>query len=211
MTTGRVSRAPVFVVALFFAVAVILVLIGAQRPLEVPPEVHIARAGTPALPRELTVIMRDYRFDPTPIVLVPGETVRFTIFNGGLVEHEFSLGDASRPGRLVAGGRGSDAPQPAGHGAAGQRSARDGGSARPARLGPAHDRASTRCPPTRSWRCCATCPVTSSEAWSAGWSCAPWSQTGSVCHTRALAPLRWDPHCRRHRSRGGLSRRTRKE
>jgi uncharacterized cupredoxin-like copper-binding protein len=41
----------------------------------------------------VTVIMRDYRFDPTPVVLVPGETVRFTIFNGGLVEHDFVIGD----------------------------------------------------------------------------------------------------------------------
>ena len=37
--------------------------------------------------------MRDYRFDPTPVVLVPGETVRLTILNGGLVEHELTLGD----------------------------------------------------------------------------------------------------------------------
>jgi len=41
----------------------------------------------------VTVIMRDFRFDPTPIVLVPGETVRFTILNGGLVEHDFVIGD----------------------------------------------------------------------------------------------------------------------
>ncbi len=69
------------------------VLIGMQRPLEPPPDVEITQAGTAAEPRDVTVIMRDYRFDPTPIVLVPGETVRFTIFNGGLVEHDFVIGD----------------------------------------------------------------------------------------------------------------------
>ena len=37
--------------------------------------------------------MRDYRFDPTPVVLVPGETVRFTILNGGLIDHDFVIGD----------------------------------------------------------------------------------------------------------------------
>ena len=79
---------------LFFGVlATILVLIGMQRPSEPPPEVHITQAGTVAQPRDVTVIMRDYRFDPTPVVLVPGETVRFTIFNGGLVDHDFVIGD----------------------------------------------------------------------------------------------------------------------
>ncbi len=38
--------------------------------------------------------MHDYRFDPTPVVLVPGETVRFTIFNAGLEVHDFVIGDA---------------------------------------------------------------------------------------------------------------------
>ena len=93
MSSGRVSRAPAFVVVGFFAAAVVLVIVGAQRPLERPPDVHIGRAGTAAEPRDVTVIMRDYRFDPTPVVLVPGETVRFTILNGGLVEHDLVIGD----------------------------------------------------------------------------------------------------------------------
>jgi uncharacterized cupredoxin-like copper-binding protein len=83
----------VVVVLAFGAVATMLVLIGMQRPQEPPPDVEIARAGTPAEPRDVAVIMRDYRFDPTPVVLVPGETVRFNIFNGGLVAHDFVLGD----------------------------------------------------------------------------------------------------------------------
>jgi uncharacterized cupredoxin-like copper-binding protein len=93
VTSARVSRAPVVVVIGFFAIALVLVLIGAQRPGEPPPEVVIGEAGTPDAPRAVTVIMRDYRFDPTPVVLVPAETVALTILNGGLVEHELTLGD----------------------------------------------------------------------------------------------------------------------
>ena len=37
--------------------------------------------------------MRDYLFQPTPLTLVGGETVRFNIINGGLLPHEFVLGD----------------------------------------------------------------------------------------------------------------------
>ncbi len=39
--------------------------------------------------------MRDYLFEPNPIVLHPGETVRFNIINAGLLAHEFVLGDAT--------------------------------------------------------------------------------------------------------------------
>jgi len=81
------------VVIVFGALAVTLVFIGMQRPGEAPPEVEITQAGTADQPRDVTVIMRDYRFDPTPIVLVPGETVRFTIFNAGLVAHDFVIGN----------------------------------------------------------------------------------------------------------------------
>jgi uncharacterized cupredoxin-like copper-binding protein len=83
----------VFVVLFFGVLATVLVLIGMQRPSEPPPQVEIAQPGTVAAPRDVTVIMRDYRFDPTPVVLVPGETVRFTIFNAGLAEHDFVIGD----------------------------------------------------------------------------------------------------------------------
>jgi uncharacterized cupredoxin-like copper-binding protein len=89
-----VSRAPVVVAIVFAVVAVTLVLIGMQRPGEAPPDIEISRAGSANAPRDVTVIMRDYRFDPTPVVLVPGETVRFTIFNAGLEIHDFVIGDA---------------------------------------------------------------------------------------------------------------------
>lgn len=80
-------------VAVFAVIATTLILIGMQRSSAPPPDVEIASAGTAAAPRDVTVIMRDYRFDPTPIVLVPGETVRFTIFNAGLIDHDFVIGD----------------------------------------------------------------------------------------------------------------------
>jgi uncharacterized cupredoxin-like copper-binding protein len=89
-----VSRAPIVVVIVFAVVAITLVFIGMQRPGEPPPDVEITQAGTTDAPRDVTVIMRDYRFDPTPVVLVPGETVRFTIFNAGLEVHDFVIGDA---------------------------------------------------------------------------------------------------------------------
>jgi uncharacterized cupredoxin-like copper-binding protein len=73
--------------------ATTLVLVGAllaSRPAATPT---ITQPGTAAAPRPINVIMRDYRFDPTPVYLVPGEVVRVTVFNGGLVEHELVLGD----------------------------------------------------------------------------------------------------------------------
>jgi uncharacterized cupredoxin-like copper-binding protein len=85
----------VIVTVLFFAVAVTLVVIGAQLSLQPAPSFAIDQPGTADRPRPLNVIMRDYRFDPTPVVLVPGETVRLTVFNAGLVEHELTLGEAA--------------------------------------------------------------------------------------------------------------------
>ena len=89
-----ISRAPVIVVIVFGIIAVSLVFIGMQRSGEKPPDVEITQAGTADEPRDVVVIMRDYRFDPTPVVLVPGETVRFTVFNAGLEVHDFVIGDA---------------------------------------------------------------------------------------------------------------------
>jgi uncharacterized cupredoxin-like copper-binding protein len=90
----RVSRAPVAVTLVFAVIATSLVLLGMQRPGEPPPDVSIARPGTAEAPRDVTVIMRDHRFDPTPVVLVPGETVRLTVLNGGLERHDLVIGDA---------------------------------------------------------------------------------------------------------------------
>ena len=71
-TPKRPSLAPLVVVAVFFVVAITLVLIGAQRSAEPAPSIAVAQPGTPEQPRPVTVIMRDYLFDPTPLVLVAG-------------------------------------------------------------------------------------------------------------------------------------------
>ena len=89
----RPSLAPLVVVAVFFVVIITLVLIGAQRSAEPAPSIAIARPGTPDQPRPVTVLMRDYLFDPTPLVLVAGETIRLTVFSAGMTSHELVLGD----------------------------------------------------------------------------------------------------------------------
>ncbi len=91
----RASRAPVYVTIAFFAVALTLVLIGAQLSAQSVPPPPIASPGTSASPRPVTVIMRDYLFDPRPIVLIRGETVRITIFDAGMLPHEFALGNTT--------------------------------------------------------------------------------------------------------------------
>jgi uncharacterized cupredoxin-like copper-binding protein len=89
----RPSRAPVVVIIGFFAVALALVLIGAQRSTQRDAPPPAATPGTAAEPRDVTVIMRDYLFEPRPLLLMPGETVRIHVFNAGMVEHELTLGD----------------------------------------------------------------------------------------------------------------------
>ncbi len=91
----RPSRTPVLLVIIGFGLATTLVLVGALLASLPAAEPEITEPGTVDAPRGVNVIMRDYRFDPTPIYLVPGETVRLNVFNGGLVEHELVLGDAS--------------------------------------------------------------------------------------------------------------------
>lgn len=89
----RPSRVPVYVTVLGLAVALGLILY--QLRDAPPPVVVIDRPGTEREPRAVNVILRDYLFQPTPLVLVPAETVRFTIINGGLEAHEFVLGDGA--------------------------------------------------------------------------------------------------------------------
>ncbi len=90
-----VSRLPVVFLAVFMAVAIGLVLYFASAnsvPVASPP---IGSPGTSAAPRPVTVIMRDYHFDPTPLHLYGGETIALTVVNAGMVEHELVLGDAA--------------------------------------------------------------------------------------------------------------------
>jgi len=81
---GRRSRAPLGLAAYLAAMAAACTSGAAATP--------PIRAGTPEVPRQVNVILRDYSFVPTPIDLVPGETVRFFVINGGLVAHELVLG-----------------------------------------------------------------------------------------------------------------------
>lgn len=74
------------------AMLLALVVLGCASPL--PQWTAPPRAGTADAPREINVIMRDYLFEPNPIVLYAGETVRFNVVNAGLLPHEFVLGDA---------------------------------------------------------------------------------------------------------------------
>jgi uncharacterized cupredoxin-like copper-binding protein len=89
-----VSRAPVAIVVLGLGLALVLVLLGARLAASPAPSPDLSQPGTLASPRPVNVIMRDYVFNPTPLYLVAGETVRLQIVNGGLVAHEFVLGDA---------------------------------------------------------------------------------------------------------------------
>ena len=75
------------------AIALVLILLAART--SPPPPVLVERPGTDDTPRSVNVILRDYRFVPTPLVLVRGETVRFELINGGLEPHEFVIGDTS--------------------------------------------------------------------------------------------------------------------
>lgn len=75
--------------------AVGLVLLGAALAGAPAPAPQIGEPGTPESPRTVNLILRDYRFDPTPLYVVPGETLRLNVVNGGLVEHEVVLGGPS--------------------------------------------------------------------------------------------------------------------
>jgi uncharacterized cupredoxin-like copper-binding protein len=90
-----VSRWPVIVLVAGLGLALTLVILGADlaaRPVESPP---LGTPGIAASPRLVTVIMRDYGFDPTPLYLYPNEHVRLNVVNAGMVEHELVLGDAA--------------------------------------------------------------------------------------------------------------------
>lgn len=89
------SRWPVVVLVVGLGLALALVILGADlaaRPVESPP---IGSPGVVASPRVVTIIMRDYRFDPTPLYLYPNETVQLNVVNAGMVDHELVLGDAA--------------------------------------------------------------------------------------------------------------------
>jgi uncharacterized cupredoxin-like copper-binding protein len=85
----------VIVLVAGMGLAIGLVLLGAElaaRPVASPP---LGQPGTADSPRDVTVILRDYRFDPTPLYLYRAETIKLTVINAGMLEHELVLGDAA--------------------------------------------------------------------------------------------------------------------
>ncbi|HEX5590320.1 MAG TPA: hypothetical protein VFX65_08540 [Candidatus Limnocylindrales bacterium] len=48
--------------------------------------------GTPANPRPVIIVARDYAFTPAVVDLVPGETVVIQLVDGGLIDHEAVFG-----------------------------------------------------------------------------------------------------------------------
>jgi uncharacterized cupredoxin-like copper-binding protein len=48
--------------------------------------------GSPADPREVIIVARDYSYSPPVVDLVPGETVTFQVLNGGLIVHDLVIG-----------------------------------------------------------------------------------------------------------------------
>ncbi len=89
----KVSRLPVVVTLAGLALAGILVFIGAKLAAAPAPTPDLSSPGTAEQPRQVVVIMRDYVFNPTPLFLVPGETIELQVINAGLVPHELVLGD----------------------------------------------------------------------------------------------------------------------
>lgn len=52
-------------------------------------------AGTVDQPREIAVTMTDtFRFEPAAITVQAGETVKFVLTNAGVLDHDFTIGDA---------------------------------------------------------------------------------------------------------------------
>ncbi len=107
------SRAPLYVVMGFFIIAITLVLIGAMRSSEKSnPAPSVLQPGTADSPRAVTVIMRDYLFEPNPLALVPGETIRLTAVDAGLEPHELVIGDQSAQDAWAAANAAATPPGP---------------------------------------------------------------------------------------------------
>jgi hypothetical protein len=83
--------------------AAALAAVAACDASEVPATPQIT-PGTPALPRQVNVILKDYQFVPGIVDLVPGETITLNVVNGGLDVHELVLDmleQLTRPGTPV--------------------------------------------------------------------------------------------------------------
>jgi hypothetical protein len=72
-----------------FLAAALLAGCASGPPAGTPP----VTPGTSAEPRDVNIVARDYAYVPPIVDLVPGETVRLHVINGGLEIHEAILGD----------------------------------------------------------------------------------------------------------------------
>lgn len=108
----RISRAPVVITVGGLALAGVLVILGGKLAAAPAATPDLSRPGTPADPRPVTVIMRDYVFNPTPLYLVAGETVEFRLFNAGMIAHEFVLGDQAVQAAWASADAAASAPGP---------------------------------------------------------------------------------------------------
>jgi uncharacterized cupredoxin-like copper-binding protein len=70
-------------------VASLLVLAGCATAPAATPRIT---PGTAALPREVNVIAKEWTYLPSPVDLVPGETVVLHLVNGGTEPHEWVFG-----------------------------------------------------------------------------------------------------------------------
>jgi uncharacterized cupredoxin-like copper-binding protein len=80
-----------FRIALLSALALGILACEPAPPPATPPIVP----GTGDAPRDVNLIARDYEFVPPALDLVPGETIRLHVINGGLDVHEAIIGDAA--------------------------------------------------------------------------------------------------------------------
>jgi uncharacterized cupredoxin-like copper-binding protein len=69
-------------------------------------------AGTRDAPRVINLIAKDYEFLPTTMDLIPGETVRLQVVNGGLAVHEAIIGDTAVQDAWEASERATDGAPP---------------------------------------------------------------------------------------------------
>jgi uncharacterized cupredoxin-like copper-binding protein len=74
------------------AVAIAVALAAGGCESGAPPATPPITPGLPTEPRDVNVIARDFSFEPPVVDLVPGETVRIHLVNGGLDVHEAVLG-----------------------------------------------------------------------------------------------------------------------
>ena len=74
---------------------VVLILVSAGACESGPVITPAITPGTPADPREVIIVARDYAFTPAVVDLVPGETVLIQLVDGGLIAHEAVFGPSA--------------------------------------------------------------------------------------------------------------------